>query len=85
MQFSLLCKRIISFILACISSICFWLFMVLDTSDIEIWWTVLILLSLFISTAISCIVCMHYIVCDEQPRTQDMEELDEEETQTLLV
>ena len=85
MRFSLLYKRIISFILAIISSICLWVFMIADTSDIEMWLTVLILFSLFISTAISCILCMHYIVCDEYPHVRVIEELDEEEMQNLLV
>ena len=79
MQFSLLCKRITTFTIAIISFICLWTFMMADTSGIEMGWVVFILFSLFTSTAFSCILCMHYIVCDEHPRVRILEELEEDE------
>ena len=58
MQFSIVCKRILSFILVIFISICFWGFMVADTSDIRTGWVALITFLLFLSTAFSCILCM---------------------------
>ena len=85
MQFSILCKRITTCTIAITSSICLWAFMMADTSGIEMGWVVFILFSLFTSTAFSCILCMHYIVCDEHPRVRVLEELDNEEKGKLLV
>jgi len=79
MQFSLLCKRITTCTLSVVLFICLWAFMMVDTSNIKTGWTVLILFTLFISTALSCISCMHYIVCNEYYENRTLAELEEEE------
>lgn len=87
MQFSIICKRITSFILVIFISICFWEFMIADTSNIKTGWVVLITFLLFLSTAFSCILCMQYMASSDDILVRVMEELDDEEgeTQNLIV